>query len=75
MEDAEKEKETLRQTINQMEELKRQQERALETLNKEVRGILFIPLKALEYRASWSYLLIREHSTKNSPLPSVFLSV
>lgn len=36
LEDAEKDKETLRQTINQLEETKRQQERGLEKLNKEV---------------------------------------
>ncbi|XP_060936529.1 cingulin isoform X2 [Limanda limanda] len=35
LEDTEKEKETLRQSINQLEEAKRQQERALEKLNKE----------------------------------------
>lgn len=37
LEDTEKDKETLRQTINQLEETKQQQERALEKLNKEVR--------------------------------------
>lgn len=37
MEDTEKDKETLKQTINQLEETKRQQEKALEKLNKEVR--------------------------------------
>lgn len=36
LEDAEEDKETLRQTINQLEETKRQQERGLEKLNKEV---------------------------------------
>ncbi|XP_062254791.1 cingulin isoform X3 [Platichthys flesus] len=35
LEDTEKEKETLRQNINQLEEAKRQQERALEKLSKE----------------------------------------
>lgn len=37
VEEAEKDKETLRQTIGQLEDTKRQQERALEKLNKEVR--------------------------------------
>lgn len=37
LEDTEKEKEMLKQAINQLEETKRQQERALEKLNKEVR--------------------------------------
>lgn len=37
VEDAEKDKETLKQAFNQLEESKRQQERALEKLNKEVR--------------------------------------
>ncbi|KAM8734830.1 cingulin isoform 2-T2 [Acanthopagrus schlegelii] len=36
LEDTEKEKETLKQAINQLEETKRQQERALEKLNKEI---------------------------------------
>uniref|UniRef100_A0A3Q0RVJ4 Cingulin n=1 Tax=Amphilophus citrinellus TaxID=61819 RepID=A0A3Q0RVJ4_AMPCI len=35
LEDSEKDKETLRQTISQLEDTKRQQERALEKLNKE----------------------------------------
>lgn len=55
MEDTEKDKETLKQTINQLEETKRQQERALEKLNKEVRrrDIFYI-------FAAWSIqLLIR----------------
>lgn len=37
LEDTEKDKETLKQTISQLEETKRQQERALEKLTKEVR--------------------------------------
>lgn len=37
VEDTEKEKEMLKQTINQLEEAKRQEEKALEKLNKEVR--------------------------------------
>lgn len=37
LEDREKDKETLSQTVNQLEEVKRQQERALEKLSKEVR--------------------------------------
>lgn len=37
LEDTEKDKETLKQTISQLEETKRQQERALEKLNKDVR--------------------------------------
>lgn len=36
LEDTEKDKEELKQTINQLEETERQQERALEKLNKEV---------------------------------------
>lgn len=36
LEDTEKDKEALKQAINQLEEAKRQQERALEKLNKEV---------------------------------------
>lgn len=36
-EEAEKDKETLKQTVGQLEDTKRQQERALEKLNKEVR--------------------------------------
>uniref|UniRef100_A0A3Q2XNY2 Cingulin n=1 Tax=Hippocampus comes TaxID=109280 RepID=A0A3Q2XNY2_HIPCM len=38
-EDAEREKEAHKQTINQMEELKRQQERALEKINKEFESL------------------------------------
>lgn len=38
LENTEKDKQTLEQTTNQLEESKRQQERALEKLNKEVRG-------------------------------------
>ncbi|TKS82078.1 Cingulin [Collichthys lucidus] len=37
--DTEKDKETLRQTINQLEETKQQQERALEKLNKEYESL------------------------------------
>lgn len=39
LEDSEKDKETLRQAISQLEDTKRQQERALEKLGKEVRRI------------------------------------
>ncbi|TMS11072.1 Cingulin [Larimichthys crocea] len=39
LEDTEKDKETLRQTINQLEETKQQQERALEKLNKEYESL------------------------------------
>ncbi|XP_073340953.1 cingulin isoform X1 [Pagrus major] len=39
LEDTEKEKETLKQAINQLEETKRQQERALEKLNKEYESL------------------------------------
>ncbi|XP_044065254.1 cingulin isoform X4 [Siniperca chuatsi] len=39
LEDTEKDKETLKQTINQLEETKRQQERALEKLNKEYESL------------------------------------
>lgn len=37
LEDTEKDKETFKQAFNQLEETKRQQERTLEKLNKEVR--------------------------------------
>ncbi|XP_054477997.1 cingulin isoform X2 [Anoplopoma fimbria] len=39
VEDTEKEKETLKQTFNQLEETKQQQERALEKLNKEYESL------------------------------------
>ncbi|XP_056237253.1 cingulin isoform X2 [Seriola aureovittata] len=39
LEDTEKDKETLKQTVNQLEETKRQQERALEKLNKEYESL------------------------------------
>ncbi|XP_053183775.1 cingulin isoform X2 [Scomber japonicus] len=39
LEDTEKEKETLKQTINQLEEIKQQQERALEKLKKECESL------------------------------------
>ncbi|XP_061676698.1 cingulin [Syngnathoides biaculeatus] len=39
VEDAEKEKEVLRQTVNQLEELKQQQGRALEKINKEFESL------------------------------------
>lgn len=71
LEDAEKDKETLKQTINQLEETKQQQERALEKLNKEVRWRdLFLHLCSEIPAAHY-----RIHSTKISssdffpPLP------
>ncbi|XP_062279359.1 cingulin isoform X1 [Scomber scombrus] len=39
LEDTEKEKETLKQTINKLEEIKQRQERALEKLNKECESL------------------------------------
>ncbi|XP_067457575.1 cingulin isoform X1 [Thunnus thynnus] len=39
LEDTDKDKETLKQTINQLEEIKQQQERALEKLNKECESL------------------------------------
>nr|XP_033496918.1 cingulin isoform X1 [Epinephelus lanceolatus] len=39
VEDVEKDKETLKQTLNQLEEAKRQQERALEKINKEYESL------------------------------------
>ncbi|KAM7420829.1 hypothetical protein PAMA_015170 [Pampus argenteus] len=39
LEDSEKDKETLKQTINQLEEIKQQQERALEKLKKEFESL------------------------------------
>ncbi|XP_076594334.1 cingulin isoform X1 [Chaetodon auriga] len=40
LEDTEKDKETLKQTVNQLEETKQQQERALEKLNKEYESLI-----------------------------------
>ncbi|XP_051261885.1 cingulin isoform X3 [Dicentrarchus labrax] len=39
LEDTEKDKETLKQTFNQLDEIKRQQERALEKINKEYESL------------------------------------
>ncbi len=68
LEDAEKDKETLKQTINQLEETQRQQERALEKLNKEVRRR--DPFVHLQRNESFcSFLVIREFTAhKNHPL-------
>lgn len=44
LEDIEKDKEALKQTISQLEDTKRQQERALEKINKEVRKQSFLYL-------------------------------
>lgn len=57
LEDTEKDKETLKQTINQLEEIKQQQDRALEKLSKEVRKRdPFIPLQTMKACAAWSIL-------------------
>lgn len=67
MENTEKDKETLKQTINQLEETKRQQERALEKLNKEVRR------RDIFYTfAAWSIrLLIRRFISPKKKSPSL----
>lgn len=44
LEEMEKDRETLRQNVSQLEDIKRQHERAVEKLNKEVRSILYIHL-------------------------------
>lgn len=50
LEDTEKDKETLKQTISQLEETKRQQERALEKLTKEVRRVFVLAYIHLLFR-------------------------
>lgn len=42
LEEMEKDRETLRQNVSQLEETKRQHERAVEKLNKDVREIIYI---------------------------------
>lgn len=44
LEEMEKDRETLKQNVSQLEDIKRQHERAVEKLNKEVRSILYIHL-------------------------------
>lgn len=73
LEDTEKDKETLRQTINQLEETKQQQERALEKLNKEVRRPSFFYFyKQMKASAAWSIKLLIRRS-QHPPQKITFL--
>lgn len=69
LEDTEKDKEALKQTISQLEDTKRQQERALEKVNKDVRRIDHFYTCANEKSLYVSFLVLsahwRIHSTKN----------
>lgn len=70
MEDTEKDKEALKQTISQLEDTKQQQERALEKLNKDVRRMDHFYTCANEKSL---YLVLSAHWRIHSTIHSVFV--